>query len=344
MFSPIDLLALLGARRLRPNVSEETEESKRNYSKGDGARVDVAELVGLRLKARSIRLASRQPSVAVAAGMHHSRFRGRGVDYQESRVYQPGDDIRNMDWRVTARAGRPHTKLFQEERERPVMVLVDLGASMFFGTRGAFKSVIAARAASLISWAAVQGGDRIGALLSNGEHHELPPMGGRRGALRVIRCLVPATAPSNGAHIRLGGLSEALRRLRRVARPGSLVFVLSDFYAMDDDTERHLRHLRQHNDIVACQIIDALELVPPPPGVYGITDGRYDGILDTRSAALRSTYQAFFSEHHEAVRELLRKHAIPLMVLKTSDDVAERLRCDLAGALAPALTPTKVAV
>lgn len=334
---------MLRMRWRRSSVSAATTETPQGP--WAGARVDVRELVALRPQARGIQLARRQPSVSVISGLYQSRFRGRGMDYQESSVYEPGDNMRNMDLRITARPGRPHTKLFQEERARPVMVLVDLGPSMFFGTRGAFKSAIAVRAASLISWAAVHGGDRIGALLANGEHHELPPMGGRRGALRVIRSLVSATIPVNGGAIasRLGGLSEALRRLRRFARPGSLIFIISDFYAMDDDTERHLRYLKQHNAVIACQIVDVVELAHPPPARYDITDVEEGGILDTGSVNLRSRYQAFFREHHYAVRELLRKGAVPLVVLKTSDDVAERLMCDLARHHPVASTPTEIA-
>ena len=123
-------------------------------------RVTSRELIELRRHARKLDLTRRRPALAQLAGNHASRFRGRGMDYQESRAYQPGDDIRNMDWRVTARSGRAHTKLFQEERERPVVFCIDLGPSLFFATRGALKSVIAARAATLLAWAAAAQGDR----------------------------------------------------------------------------------------------------------------------------------------------------------------------------------------
>jgi uncharacterized protein (DUF58 family) len=188
------------------------------------------------------------------------------MDYLESRGYQAGDDIRNMDWRVTARAGEPHVKLYTQERERPVVVMVDLNPGMFFGTRGAFKSIVAARAAALIGWAAVRHHDRIGALLFNGRHQELRPLGGQRGVLRLIRALVGATDPVQGMRQpdHPGRLTEALRRLRRVARPGGLVFILSDFYGIDADTRVLLQRLRQHSDVVACQVHDALELHSPP--------------------------------------------------------------------------------
>ena len=299
--------------------------------------VSSAELVQYRLRARELKLGSQLPARSIITGGHASRFRGRGMDYLESRDYQPGDDIRSMDWRVTARSGRAHVKLYQEERERPVVVMLDLGPGMFFATRGAFKSVIAARAAALIGWAAVQNGDRIGALLFNGGgHHELRPVGGQRGVLRLIRELVSATDPVQGMAgsdaVNPGHLNDALARLRRVARPGSLVFVFSDFYAIDDNTRRHLQRLRQHCDAVACQVVDALETEPLAPGRYAVSDGRQRSVLDTRTAARRRACSAYFTEHHRALAALMQQCAVPLQRIHTTDDVVQSLRAVLAGA------------
>jgi uncharacterized protein (DUF58 family) len=246
---------------------------------------------------------------------------------------------------VTARAaGRPHVKLYQEERERPVVVMVDLGPGMFFGTRGAFKSVVAARAAALIGWAAVHRHDRIGALLFNGGHQELRPLGGQRGVMRLVRELVRATEPPPGAsQIHAGALTEALQRLRRVARPGSLVFILSDFYGIDEETHVHLQRLRQHNDVVACQIVDALEIQPPPPDRYAISDGMRSDLLDTRSQAGQAAYTRYFAGHHARVRELMGRSVVPLLRIATSDDVTERLRSGLAGRAGKGGGPAEVA-
>lgn len=290
-------------------------------------RVSVDDLISQRRRVDRLKLRQGQPSRSVLAGAHRSRFRGRGMDYQESRHYQAGDDIRNMDWRIMARAGRPHVKVYEEERERPVLALVDFSPSMFFGTRGSFKSVMAARLAALVGWAAVANHDRIGGLIFNGEHHELQPEGGRRSVMRLIRSLAKAGHPGTGlAHnAPPGDLSAALGRLRRVARPGSLIFVISDFYAMDGETGRHLGQLHRHNDIVACQVSDPLELAPPPPGRYGITDGSRAGYLDTRSARERNRYAEYFSTHHEAVRSLTEGSGISLIRLSTEDDPASHL-------------------
>ena len=295
----------------------------------NGVRPDSDELIRLRLQARDLPLNQHQAMQSVIAGCHRSQFRGRGMDYLESRGYQHGDDIRNMDWRVTARSGRAHVKVYQEERERPVVIMADFGPGMFFATEGAFKSIIAARAAALIAWATVFNGDRIGALLYNGSHHELRPTGGKRGALRLIRDLVNAAEPDNvttTANHNPASFNDALSRLRRVARPGSLVFMLSDFYHLDSGSKQQLQLLRRHNDIVACQILDRLELQAPAPGRYPVSYAGQQGILDTRSKSQRDAWTNHFAERRQRVSTLMQQCAIPLIRLNTADDVGQSLR------------------
>ena len=295
-------------------------------------RVTAEDLIALRARALRLRPVRALPARSALAGAHRSRFRGRGMDYRESRHYQAGDDIRNMDWRITARSGDAHVKVFDEERERPVVVLADFGPSMFFASRGAFKSVVGARLAARIGWSAVAHGDRIGALIFNGGHHELPPAGGRRGQMRLIRALTRAGDPHTGlaAAPEPDGFGEALARLRRVARPGSLVFLISDFYGLDETAAGHLHRLRAHNDLTAIQVVDPLELAPPPPGRYGISDGRRRGLIDLGSRSGRTRYATHFERHHARVQALTEAIGIPLVRCVTSDDPAERL----AGVLA----------
>jgi uncharacterized protein (DUF58 family) len=287
------------------------------------------ELIRLSMKTRSMRFQSRQQVALAPSGTQSSRLRGRGVDYQESRNYQPGDDIRHMDWRVTARTGRPHTKLYQEERERSVIVMVDFNASMFFGTQNAFKSVVAARAAAFIGWAAIYHGDRIGGFLFGYKgRQDLPATGGRRGALQLIRALVAAAdfekMPTSDSNLQ--GFGETLQRLRRIVRPGSLVIILSDFYGVDQDTELNLSRLRQHNDVVACLIADKVELMAPPPGRYAITDSLQTGILDVYSPKVRERYEVYCASRQQRVKNLLGKYAIPLLTLVTDQDIVGQLQ------------------
>jgi uncharacterized protein (DUF58 family) len=324
-------------------------------------RVAVDDLLTLRAQGQRLRRPGARPSRSALAGAYRSRYQGRGMDYRESRHYQAGDDIRNMDWRITARSGRPHIKVFDEERERPVVVLVDLGASMFFASQGVFKSVQAARLAALIGWSAIARGDRIGGLLftdaNRAETHlELSPAGGRRGQMRLIQALVQAGDPSpilghavaasepanessskgDATAGRFGGdpstespaasgLSAALLRLRRVARPGSLVYLISDFYSADADSERHLGQLARHCDLQALQLADPLELAPPPPGAYGISDGRRRLVIDTRVRAQRERYAAQLQQHQDRVQQLTEANGIALIRCLTTDDAAQCL-------------------
>lgn len=309
----------------------ELAENPNDLPENTGTHVTASELIGLQQKARKLNLSRRSYASASATGSHHSRFRGRGMDYQESRLYQAGDDIRNMDWRVTARAGKPHTKLYQEERERPVVLLVDFNIGMFFGSTKSLKSVVAAKVAALIAWAVASRGDRIGALLitlatqskENETHLELPPKMGKRGALQLIRELVIHSDPqkamqSTRTHT---SLNDQLQRLRHLAHPGTLVFLISDFYNIDDKTAQHIQRLSRHNDIQAIQIVDPLEVTPPPPERYTVTDGRSTGILDTHSKKGRQRYQQFFNQHHQSVSDLMNKHNIPLLKISTADDI-----------------------
>lgn len=305
---------------------------------GEGTYVDTQELIKLQAQARKLNLSQRRFAKAATTGSHHSRFRGRGMDYQESRIYQAGDDIRSMDWRVTARAGKPHTKLYQEERERPVVLLIDLNPSMFFGSRKVLKSVLAAQTAALLGWSAANRGDRIGALIISAQttneqgHKELSPKMGRRGALQLISELVKQTDPRRAFSRSLkdstkepyegSNLNEELKRLNRIARPGSLVFIISDFYDTNEETSNHLLRLSRHNDLMAMQIVDPLEFQAPPSGRYGVTDGKQSGILNTRSKAGQTSYNDFFRNHHHTVSELMKKRGIPLIQLSTSDNPA----------------------
>jgi uncharacterized protein (DUF58 family) len=296
---------------------------------GDGIHLTAAELIALRPRCHALRLPMRQAAASALAGAYRSRFRGRGVDFLESRNYQPGDDIRNMDWRVTARTGRPHTKVFQEERERPVLVVLDAGPSLYFGTRKCLKSVAAGQFAAAVAWSAVRRGDRIGGFLfAPGRHRELRPAGGRRGAMRMIQGLVDWLEPGRVETVPAQPLSAALERVRHAVRPGSLVIVVSDFFTLDEDANRHLSRLRQHNDVIGCQVVDAAEY-QLPAGRYPITDGEQAAILDTGRGDSRHRYRAMGLEHLNAPRRLFQKHQCGWLTLRTDDDPVDVLGREL---------------
>lgn len=262
---------------------------------------------------------------ARASGPFLSRLRGRGMEYDESRPYLPGDDIRRLDWRVTARTGRPHTKLFREELERPVLICVDYRRAMFFATRGVFKAVQAARVASLLAWRAQQNGDRVGGLLfADHIHHELPPRRGSTATMQWLKLLV-AQAPSQRAALSTGAaptpLSDAMKRIARVAKPGTLVFVISDFRGLDDAASAALAQLSLHADVGLVAIHDPLEaLFPEFDGVAGLIDGERRLRLAGVSSAGRESYAAQFSARLASVRQICRERRMLFTSMDTGAD------------------------
>ena len=288
--------------------------------------VELRQLLNLQRYVSKLDLSRRLPTHAHMSGSRHSRFRGRGMDYQESRSYQPGDDIRNMDWRVTARAGKPHTKVYQEERERPIFLLIDLGPGMFFGSQGTLKSVVAAKTATLLAWAAAAHGDRVGGLLLGEKDTELRPKSGNRGTLQLIHALIENTDPLSGLSQNQDPLrlNKTLERLQHSVRPGSMIFLISDFQGIDDNTADLLIRLHHHNDLAAIQMIDPLEKSPPPPGYYAITDGEHTGILNTLKDATK--YRDIFSQQQTQLTGIMRQSGIPLLSIATNDDVVHTIQ------------------
>lgn len=270
--------------------------------------------------------------LARQSGDYQSPFKGRGMEFDESRLYQPGDDIRNIDWRVTARSGKPHTKLFREERERPVFLWVDFRQPMFFATRGRYKAVVAARLASLLAWSAVAHGDRVGGVIFAEEvHHELKPQRGKTAALRLIRQMVEHSAwhaePAQSSHPGAGG--RALVRLRRVARPGSLAFLLSDFRDLDEPAESQLIRLSRHSELIMIFIHDPLERELPPAGRYPLSDGRDEYLLDTFDRGGVEHYRQRFLERLARLEALARRYGMHLIHCSTRDDPLAVLQAGL---------------
>lgn len=297
----------------------------------DIVRVRQSTLIGLNREARALPLKSGKIN-ARFSGNYLSAFKGRGMEFDEVRPYQAGDDIRSMDWRVTARTGKPHTKLFREERERPVLLWVDYRQPMFFGSRGSFKSVVAAKAAALLAWSAAHHGDRLGGLIfSEDQHDELRPQRGKAGTLHFIKRLAEHKAWDKMHHSvtdRDTG-SQAIRRLRRVARPGSLIFLISDFRHLDDQAYSDLSQLARHNDLVLLSIYDALETELPPAGFYRISDGKNERGLNTRNKETRINYQRRFVEHQQQLRNMCRKLGMFYLDIATDDNLVTSLQTGL---------------
>lgn len=271
---------------------------------------------------------------SLQTGAYVSHFRGRGMEFDESRPYQPGDDPRSIDWRVTARSTTAYTKLFREERERPVLVMVDLRASMHFATQGCFKSVNASRAAALLAWAAHHRGDRLGGLIfGDTTHRELKPKLGRQAALRFVHQL--AEHPDWGVRERPDGgdgeqqLTQAMSSLRRVARPGSLVVILSDFLGLSRAAQSYLSSVARHNEVLALFLNDPIERELPPPGRYRLVTGDDEMAIDTYTKAARDDYRNEFETRSHELETFCHRYGIHLMPLSTGDDPVATLQTAL---------------
>jgi len=293
----------------------------------DGIISELSELIALK---RFAKRAQYKPQRRVVKGGNHlSRLRGRGMDFSEVRNYQAGDEIRHMEWRVTARTGRPHIKVYQEERERPVVIFVDFSPSMYFGTRRAFKSVVAARMAALTAWTAIKQGDRVGALLYSADaHNEFTPKAREVGVLPLLASLshytrqVAQKDASNPAIV----MSDELLRLRRVTKPGSILVLISDFYQMNLECIKHLSRLCVQNDVFAYHVRDALEIAPPKPALYAFTNGQQEMLLDTRSHKIWNEYQSWCDEQRLNLQSQFKRLRIHYTPISAEDDLAQVLR------------------
>lgn len=268
---------------------------------------------------------------SLQTGAYVSHFRGRGMEFDESRPYQPGDDPRNIDWRVTARSSEAYTKLFREERERPVLIMLDLRSNMHFATRGCFKSVNAARAAALLAWAAHYRGDRLGGLVfGDTRHRELRPRLGRQAALRYVHELVThpdwAISADQGAVDEELPLTQAMAMLRRVTHPGSLVIIVSDFIGLSRAAQSYLTGIARHNEVLAIFLSDPLERQLPPPGRYRLVSHEEEMAIDTYARSARSDYRHAFEERAHELDKFCHRYGIHLLPLSTDEDPVKALQ------------------
>jgi uncharacterized protein (DUF58 family) len=254
------------------------------------------------------------------------------MDFSEVRLYQPGDDIRSIDWRVTARSGKAHTKLFTEERERPVFFVVDTGPSMQFGTKVAFKSVIAAKLAGMLAWSALAHGDRVGGILFSGkEHEEIKPNSSKRGILTFFRKMVDW----NKKNLEVRDISESSDfydvavRLKRVAKPGSVVYVISDFNNIDHQSELYLSLIGKHCELILINVYDVLEKHSPPAGNYLMTNGlRFEKFSIGRDE-FADAFRNEFEKKENRLKNFCMKSGIRFLSICTTDDLQQILRLKL---------------
>ncbi len=288
-------------------------------------------LIKLRLQANQIPLDSGKIH-AKQGGAYLSSFKGRGMEFDESRIYQAGDDIRNMDWRVTARTGTAHTKVFREERERPILLWLDLSPSMMFATRNKFKSVLACEIATLIAWSAARNNDRIGGLIfSATEHVEIKPRRGKTAVLDFIGHCTKHHAwrlNKNSAEL-ISDKTAVISRLRSVTHPGSLIFMISDFRDLNEKALAHIANIARNNDIIMLNISDPVEVNLPTSGTYKLTDGVKELQIQTSSKKTREEYHQRYLSHSRQIESFCRKNRIHLINISTDDNVIDKLKSGL---------------
>jgi uncharacterized protein (DUF58 family) len=257
------------------------------------------------------------------SGEYLSRLKGRGMEFDETRIYQPGDDIRSIDWRVTARSDKTHTKIYREERERPVFIAVDYRPTMDFATRGVFKSVQAAKLAALLAWAGQRQGDQIGGQIFNQhDSKELKPKSGKHALLRFLNTLAKPNFSTESEM----DLDHVLSRLNHHVRPGSLVYIISDFRGFDAAAEAHLSRLTRHCELVLIHVYDPLESHFPNKGQYRLTDGVRDVFIDSGDTQRVLNYQQRFQQQQQYLQTVSKKWRVSLLQCATTDDPVEVLR------------------
>lgn len=286
--------------------------------------IEFDDLLQARYLARGLSLRNRNIK-ATQGGAFYSKFKGRGMEFDEVRPYVDGDDIRSLDWKVTARTNRPHTKVYREERERPVQIWLDLRANMQFATRHCYKSVWAAQAAALISWSAMDNRDRVGGMVfSEYEHRELKPRLGSKAVLPLLKNFAEhpvwhEETTQQPVQDR-DAFEHAVSRLRRVTKPGSLVFMLSDFRGWNAQVESTLFQLARHNELFLMFCYDPFEQELPDRGLYKVSDGNQEIILNAGSHSQKTEHRNRFEKRFQHLKAISRLRGVNFVACNTVDD------------------------
>lgn len=295
-----------------------------------GIYVQLDELVRLQHKASGFSFLPRQPVHSILSGQHASKLRGRGLNFEELRNYLPGDDTRNIDWKVTARMRTPYVRVYTEEKDRTVWLLVDQRVGMFFGSRQRMKSVVAAEVAAISAWRVLSVGDRVGALVfDDSEVSVIPPHRSRERVMQILKQVVKKNHALS-AHPDLkpdaGKLNEALKQVSHLARHDCLVCLITDGDGVNSETRRHITRLSEHNDVLTALVYDPLEKDMPSAGRLRFANDVGQLEADTSNRKLRLAFQNEFEKKLERIQSASRRFSIPVLKLDTNTPVADQLR------------------
>ncbi|WP_390616907.1 DUF58 domain-containing protein [Maricurvus nonylphenolicus] len=317
-----------------PTEAKQATES--SYTPDNQVVVSLRHLIDMQYKACSFRFASPHMINSLMMGRHRSRMRGRGLNFEELRHYRVGDDIRNMDWKVTNRTRKPHVRVYAEERERQVMVVIDQRASMLFGSKRVMKSVAAAELGALAAWRTLDAGDRIGAVIFSDNHiAEIRPHRSRTQIMRTLsvlqeynQSLLTGVTPSMAGQPQANNgeqLNHILNKLNALAGHDMQICLFTDLYGADTTTEKLMATLSQHNDVLLGFVYDPLEGELPQGGTMAVSDGGLQLEVNTRDKSLRERYKAFFDQRLDHARKFLRGYGIPVLPFSTHEPVDVQL-------------------
>jgi len=303
-------------------------ENARQKDHDPRVHVDATQLRRLGAQSRALSLLPRQPAQSVLNGRHASRLRGRGLNFEELRNYLPGDDVRSIDWKVTARTGEPHVRVYTEERDRPALLLVDQRMSMFFGSQVYMKSVIAAEAAAIAAHRVLAQSDRVGGIVFGDDAiaEHLPQR--RQATLhRLLGSIAKANALLHAGHQTAVpiALNDVLRAAVRIAKTNTLVGIFSDFDGLDSQSEKLLQRLAQANDLILFHVADPAASALPGNLRMAISDGDVQADLDTSHAGTRARVDAALRGRLDNLYDWSRKYGFPLVPLTTQLPALDQL-------------------
>ncbi len=293
----------------------------------------LSELIKLQFQAKGFSFLPGQPVNSILTGRHNSKLRGRGLNFEELRHYRAGDDIRTMDWKVTNRTKKPHVRVFTEERERNVILLLDQRVSMFFGSKDKMKSVAAAEAAALIAWRVLASGDRIGAVIFNDEAIvHIPPERSKTNVIKVLSKAVEFNQQLQvGRRSSAEQLQQALDKAARTLSHDALLVLIGDGSGWTQQATDHVRRISQHNDIIALKVFDPAEEELPDIDQFVVSDGRLQVEVTGNTTKLRQRFQKDYDNNLGLIRSEFKKYAVPLIPIDTLAPVHEQLIKALGG-------------
>lgn len=312
----------------RANKNEISGHNKTAPS--EGVYVELDDLVRLQHKSSGFSFLPRQPVHSILSGRHASKLRGRGLNFEELRDYLPGDDTRNIDWKVTARTGTPYVRVYTEEKDRSVWLLIDQRVSMFFGSQQRMKSVVAAEVAAISAWRVLSVGDRVGALIfDDSEISVIQPHRSRERVMQILKQVVKKNlqlSASPDLKPDPDKLNEALRQVSTLARHDCLVCLISDGDGVNSETRKHITRVSEHNDVLTALIYDPLEKSMPSAGRLRFADNEGQLEADTSNRKLRLAFQGEFEKKLERMESASRRFSIPVIALDTNRPVPDQMR------------------